>query len=60
MFLVTVNGAPKPPEHSLVQEMRQELAHIRDRVNYLLDRLDLSQDTAPAGYREDSNQTGVI
>ena len=39
-----VNGVPRPPEHTLVAEFRRELTQIRDRVNYLLNRLDISDE----------------
>jgi len=39
-----VNGIPRPPEHTLVAEFRRELTQIRDRMNYLLNRLDISED----------------
>ena len=46
-----------------MQEIRRELAQVRDRVNYLLDRLDISdghdvQSSTPGGPREDV-QTGI-
>ncbi|XP_001634096.3 protein TFG [Nematostella vectensis] len=41
-----VNGIPRPPEHSMVQEYRRELTHIRDRVVYLLDKLNTYDDPA--------------
>lgn len=45
-----VNGVPKPPEHTLVAEFRRELTQIRDRVNYLLNRLDTDdQSESPQG-----------
>jgi len=42
-FLPSVNGIPRPPEHTLVAEFRRELTQIRDRMNYLLNRLDISE-----------------
>ena len=34
-----MNGIPRPPENSLVAEFRRELTQLRDRMNYLLNRL---------------------
>lgn len=39
-----VNGVPRPPEHTLVAEFRRELREIRDRINYLLNRLEIKDD----------------
>ncbi|KAJ7321760.1 hypothetical protein OS493_033868 [Desmophyllum pertusum] len=39
-----VNGIPRPPEHTLVAEFKRELMQIRDRINYLLNRLDISDE----------------
>ena len=36
---IAVNGRPRPLEGDDVKNMRQELIHIRDRVNFLLDGL---------------------
>lgn len=41
-----VNGHPRPMEHSMVREFRKELAHIRDRINFLFDRLELAETEA--------------
>lgn len=50
VFIFSVNGVPRPPEHSLVAEFRRELTQLRDRVNYLLNRLDTSgEGDSPAG-----------
>ncbi|KAL9968504.1 hypothetical protein ACROYT_G020605 [Oculina patagonica] len=40
-----VNGKPRPPEHTLVAEFRRELTQIRDRINYLLNRLEISDES---------------
>lgn len=48
-----VNGIPRPPEHTLVAEFRRELTQLRDRVNYLLNRLDTSDDSeSPKGEQQ--------
>lgn len=50
VIIFSVNGVPRPPEHSLVAEFRRELTELRDRVNYLLNRLDTSgEGHSPAG-----------
>ena len=41
----SVNGVPQPPEHTLVAEFRRELTQIRDRINYLLNRLEISDES---------------
>lgn len=41
----SVNGKPRPPEHTLVAEFRRELTQIRDRINYLLNRLEISDES---------------
>lgn len=47
---LSVNGIPRPPEHTLVAEFRRELTQLRDRVNYLLNRLESSGDgESPTG-----------
>lgn len=53
-----VNGVPRPPEHSLVAEFRRELTELRDRVNYLLNRLDTSGegDSTAGGQQQDTDQ----
>ena len=54
----SVNGVPRPPEHSLVAEFRRELTELRDRVNYLLNRLDTSGegDSTAGGQQQDTDQ----
>lgn len=58
-----VNGVPRPPEHTLVAEFRRELTQLRDRVNYLLNRLESSGDgDSPTGSQQqpaDKNITEV-
>lgn len=39
-----VNGVPRPPEHTLVAEFRRELTEVRDRINYLLNRLEVKDE----------------
>ena len=39
-------------EHDTVREFRKELAHIRDRINFLFDRLESAETEA------DKNETG--
>ncbi|XP_067050930.1 protein TFG-like isoform X1 [Acropora muricata] len=53
-----VNGVPRPLEHSLVAEFRRELTELRDRVNYLLNRLDTSGegDSTTGGQQQDTDQ----
>lgn len=41
-----VNGHPRPMEHDMVRELRRELAHIRDRINFLFDRLECAETEA--------------
>jgi len=43
--LFSVNGVPRPPEHTLVAEFRRELTQIRDRINYLLNRLGINDES---------------
>ena len=45
-FFLTVNQYPRPMEHDMVREFRKELAHIRDRVNFLFDRLESAETEA--------------
>ena len=44
MKCFSVNGVPRPPEHTLVAEFRRELTQIRDRINYLLNRLEINDE----------------
>lgn len=43
--MFSVNGVPRPPEHTLVAEFRRELTQIRDRINYLLNRLGINDES---------------
>ena len=53
LLFYSVNGIPRPPEHTLVAEFRRELTQLRDRVNYLLNRLDTSDDSeSPKGEQQ--------
>lgn len=45
LIFSSVNGKPRPPEHTLVAEFRRELTQIRDRINYLLNRLEISDES---------------
>ena len=45
MIVFPVNGVPRPPEHTLVGEFRRELTQIRDRINYLLNRLEINDES---------------
>ena len=58
LIIFSVNGVPRPPEHSLVAEFRRELTELRDRVNYLLNRLDTSGegDSTAGGQQQDTDQ----
>ena len=58
VIIFSVNGVPRPPEHSLVAEFRRELTELRDRVNYLLNRLDTSGegDSTAGGQQQDTDQ----
>lgn len=50
-----VNGVPRPPEHTLVAEFRRELTQIRDRINYLLNRLEITDENdQPKGGQQQS------
>lgn len=46
LLSVLVNGHPRPMEHDTVREFRKELAHIRDRINFLFDRLEFAETEA--------------
>ena len=41
-----VNQYPRPMEHDMVREFRKELAQIRDRINFLFDRLESAETEA--------------
>ena len=46
---------PRPPEHTLVAEFRRELTEIRDRINYLLNRLEIKDENEqPGGVQQQS------
>ena len=54
VIIFSVNGVPRP----LVAEFRRELTEVRDRVNYLLNRLDTSGegDSTAGGQQQDTDQ----
>ncbi|CAB4013767.1 TFG isoform X1 [Paramuricea clavata] len=41
-----VNQYPRPMEHNMVREFRKELANIRDRINFLFDKLESAETEA--------------
>ena len=41
--LLLVNGHPRPMEQDMVREFRKELAQIRDKINFLFDRLESAE-----------------
>ena len=62
LFLIfIVNGVPRPPEHSLVAEFRRELTQLRDRVNYLLNRLETAGegDSPGGGQQQEVDKKGT-
>lgn len=58
-----VNSYPRPMEHDMVREFRKELAHIRDRINFLFDRLESAEieaDKVKTGTQQLSAKTGPV
>ncbi|XP_028413941.1 protein TFG-like isoform X2 [Dendronephthya gigantea] len=58
-----VNQYPRPMEHDMVREFRKELAQIRDKINFLFDRLESAEteaDKYKAGKQQYPTKPGPV